>query len=326
VASVVLVLGPERFLARRAVAEVLAAHPDLETTRYAGAETRLSEVLDDVRTPTLFGKPRAVVVEDAGALFEAETLPVLADYAERPVAGSLLVLQATSLDGRLKEAKRLKAAAEVIDCKPLQAHAVAGWIGQHARTAHGLTAGADAIRALRERLGDDLGQIDAALARLKAQIAPRTRLEGRDVAGSTEDHRSPILFEAGNALEARDLRKGLQALSGAFREGIRINQDVVTDWPAVAPILLTNLHRTYVKLLRFHMLARGQGLSDEEAARESGVSPRAARYFVQRARAHRLDTLLERHRHFVEADVALKSASGLTPRQILERLLVDLLK
>lgn len=323
-ASVVLVLGPERFLARRAVADVLAAHADLEATRYAGAETRLSQVLDDIRTPTLFGAPRAVVVEDAGALFELDLLTALADYAERPVAGSLLVLQASSLDGRFKEAKRLKASAEVIQCQPLKAHAVAGWIGQHARTAHGLTAGADAIQALRERLGDDLGQIDAALERLKAQIAPRTRLQGDDVAGSTEDHRSPILFEAGNALEARDLKKGLQALSGAFREGIRINQAVVTDWPAVAPILLTNLHRTYVKLLRFHMLAGG-GLSDDEAAREAGVSPRAARYFIQRARAHRLEPLLERHRHFVEADVALKSASGLTPRQVLERLLVDVL-
>jgi DNA polymerase III delta subunit len=202
---------------------------------------------------------------------------------------------------------------------------VAGWIGQHARVHHGLSVGKAAADALRARIGEDLGQIDAALERLKTQIAPRTSLNADDVATSTEEHRSPILFEAANALEAGDLTKALQALSGAFREGIRINQDVVTDWPAIAPILLTNLHKTYVKLLRFHMLARRGGQSDSDAAREIGISPRAASYFLQRARRHRLDSLLDRHRHFVAADVALKSSSGLTPRQVLERLLVNLL-
>jgi DNA polymerase III delta subunit len=323
VKQVVLVLGPERFLARLAAAGVLARRPDLEVTRHDGATVKVGAILDDVRTPTLFGQPRAVVVDNAAALFEGEPLRALATYAQRPVPGSLLVLCATGLDGRLKAGKQLKQAADEIRCEPLKEYQVAGWIGERARTAYDVEMGEEAAEALRKRVGEDLGLLDAALARLTEQIAPRTRLEARDIEESTEDHRSPILFEAANALEAADLPTALRAVSRAFEEGVRIKQDVVTEEPGIALILLGNLHRAYAKLLRFHMLHRA-GRSESEAARETGVSPRASTFFLQRARHHRLETLVERHRHFVDADLALKT-SALTPRRALERLLLSLL-
>lgn len=323
-ASVILVLGPERFLARQAIAAVLERHPDLEATRHDGASTPVAVVLDDVKTPTLFGRPRAVVVENGGALFEGAALEALAAYAEKPVAGALLVLAGTGLDGRLKAAKRLKAAADEIRCEPPPDWKVAAWIGSRAREAHGLQMGTEAAEALRACVGEDLGLLDAELARLRAQIAPRRELTAADVEASTEQHRSPVLFEAANALEERDLSAALRALEGAFTEGVRIKQDVVTEDAGIALILLGNLHRAYVKLTRFHMQHRaGQGESD--AARAAGVSPRAATYFLKRARRHRLETLVERHRHFVEADLALKGPGRGSPRQVLEGLLLALL-
>ena len=324
-ASVILVLGPERFLARQAVAGALERHPDLEVTRHDGATTPVAAVLDDVKTPTLFGRPRAVVVENAGALFDGAALEAVAAYAEKPVAGSLLVLSGNGLDGRLKAAKRLKAAAEEIRCEPPPDWKVAAWIGSRAREGHGLRMGTEAAEALRACVGEDLGLLDAELARLGAQIAPRKELSAADVEASTEQHRSPVLFEAANALEERDLPVALRAIAGAFTEGVRIKQDVVTEDAGIALILLGNLHRAYAKLTRFHMHYRaGQGESD--AARAAGVSPKAATYFLRRARRHRLETLVERHRHFVEADLALKgSGGGGSPRQVLERLLVALL-
>jgi DNA polymerase III delta subunit len=324
VASVVLVLGPERFLARQAVAGALERHPDLEVTRHDGATTPVAAILDDVKTPTLFGRPRAVVVENAGALFEGAALAALAAYAEKPVPGSLLVLSGTGLDGRLKAAKRLKAAADEIRCEAPPDWKVTQWLASRAREGHGLRMDAEAAEALRACVGEDLGLLDAELARLKAQIAPRTDLSAEDVEASTEDHRSPVLFEAANALEERDLPAALRAVAGAFAEGVRIKQDVVTEEAGIALILLGNLHRAHAKLTRFHMQLRaGQG--ESEAARAAGVSPKATTYFLTRARRHRLETLVERHRHFVEADLALKGQAGDPPRQVLERLLLALL-
>ncbi|MHC4136419.1 MAG: DNA polymerase III subunit delta [Planctomycetota bacterium] len=323
-ASVILVLGPERFLARQAVAGVLERHPDLEVTRHDAAATPVAAILDDVKTPTLFGRPRAVVVDNAGALFDGAALDALAAYAEKPVAGSLLVLSGTGLDGRLKAAKRLKAAADKIRCEPPPDWKVAQWVGSRAREAHGLRMGPEAAEALRACVGEDLGLLDAELTRLKAQIAPRTELSVADVEASTEQHRSPILFEAATALEERDLPAALRAIAGAFTEGVRIKQDIVTEEAGIALILLGNLHRAHTKLTRFHMQQRaGQG--ESEAARAAGVSPKATTYFLTRARRHRLETLVERHRHFVEADLALKGQAGGSPRQILERLLLALL-
>ena len=67
------------------------------------------------------------------------------------------------------------------------------------------------------------------------------------------------------------------------------------------------------------------GESDEEAARRAGCSPNAIRFFVPRANRHRLDTLVERHRHFAEADSSLKENGPAGGRRVLETLLLTLL-
>lgn len=318
-----LILGEERFLARQAIAEALGAHPELEPTRFAGDSVEPGRVLDEVRTPTLFGGGRAVVVEEAGPLLDGEALAAFAAYARKPAQGALLVLQAPKLDGRLKAAKALREAARTVVCEPPKAHAVAGWIGERARAAHGLQVGRDAAEALRKCVGEDLGLLDAALARLRDLVAPRRRLEVEDVVGSTGEHRSPVLFEASNAVEAGDLDGALRAVRAAFDEGVRIRQSVITEPAGIALILLGQLHGAWTKLLRFHVRRAG-GEPEPDAARAVGVSPQAARFFLERATRHRLDRLVARHRHFVEADLALKRSLA-EPAQVLETLLLRLL-
>lgn len=319
-AGVILVLGPERFLARQAVEAIVADHPLLEFSRFHGGDIEVREALDDLRTPTLLGEPRGVVVEDAGPVLEGESLAAVAAYAEKPVAGALLVLQASALDRRLKEVKRLLQHVETVECKPPPPKAVAAWLSQHARQAYGLALAGGVGETLRDRLGDDLGQLDGALARLKEQIAPRVRLERADVAASTDDHRSPVLWEASNALEEADLPRALDAVDAAFLEGIRIKQDTVSDPSAVAPILLASLHGAYRKLIKFH-LSRHGGAGAAEAARAAGFPAWKANL----ASRHHRATLVARHRHFVAADLALKRSYGDSPRRVLERLLVALL-
>jgi len=323
VKGVVLVLGPERFLAREAVERVLACQPDLEVTRYDGATAVPAEVLDELRTPTLFGGSRAVVVENAGEMLRA-ALEAFAAYAEKPAPGALLLLVASGVDGRLKGAKQLKEAAEVVECEPPGHWKVAEWIRKRGSGTYGLQMGDTAAGALRRAVGDDLGLLDAALGRLKEQIAPRVFLRPEDVQGSTEEHRSPAIFEPANALEEADLPAALRAVAAAFEDGIKIDQDVVSEEGAVAPILLDSMHKAYVKLIRYH-LHRKVGASEEEAARRAGSSPNAIRFFVPKANKHRLETLVARHRHFAEADSALKENGPADGRRALETLLLALL-
>ena len=311
-------LGEDRFRAREAIAGLLGDGDDVDVSRYQGDRVVTGALLDELRTPSMFGKPRAVVVQDAGAkdLFKDESLDALAAYAASPAPNSLLILQAKSLDGRLKAAKALKAAATVVDCKPLPDGQVQSWLAQRGRETYGLYVPPAAARALRERIGEDLGLLDGALERLRDQIAPRTEVLPSDVEESTEEHRSPVMWEAANALQAGDLQAALTAIGAGFSDGIRIRQDIVTDPRAVAPILLSNLHGAYKNLMRFHMVGGD--------AKSLGVSSGAAFHLGRNAERHRFDRLLRRHRLFVDADLALKRSED-APRRVIEHLLVGLL-
>ncbi len=319
--GVILILGSERFLAGQAVRDATAA-PDLDLARF-DADAKLGAVLDELRTPSLLGGRRVAVVDPADALVQGDALAVLADYADAPVPDTLLILVTSSVDGRTKVGKRLKSASSVIDCKAPSAREMPRWISDQGREVHGLQIGVDAAGTLYQRVGDDLGLLDSALRRLKEQIAPRTRLEPRDIASSTAAHRSPILYETASALEERDLSRALGSLSAAFHEGVRVNQDVVADAAGVAPILLGHLHRTWVKLLRFHLLRREE--SPEDAARSVGVSPRATRFFLKKVQRWPMQELLERHKCFLEADLELKGGAPAGPQPVLEKLLLGLL-
>lgn len=322
--GVVLVLGPERFLAREAVEGLLKDRPGLDVTRFDGAATPPAQILDEVRTPTLFGGARAVVVENAGEPLRA-ALEAFAAYAEAPTKGTLLVLVTPSLDGRLKGAKQLKEAADVVPCEPLPHWKVGDWVRKQAADVHGLQMGDSAAAALRRAVGDDMGTLDAQLGRLREQIAPRLFLRPDDIEQSTAEHRSPLVFEPANAMEERDLEGALRAVGAAFEEGIRFENDTETEEKAIATILLDSLHKAYVKLLRYH-LHRKVGASEEDAARRAGCSPNAVRYFLPKANRHRLETLVARHRHFGEADSRIKENSGGDGRRVLETLLLALLE
>ncbi len=318
-----LLLGEEPFALREELGRVLLAHPALEVVRFDGEATPCGRVLDEVRTPTLLGGGRAVVVDGAGPLLEKEALEAVAAYAARPAPGTLLVLLAPGLDGRLKAAKELKTRATVIACNPPGPREIVAWIVGRARTAYGLRVDGAAAEALRERLGEDRGLLDNALLRLRDLVAPRTRVSEQDVADSTEDHRSPVLFEAANGLSAGDRTRALRAVAAAFEEGVRVRQSTVTDETGIALILLGQLHGAYAKLIRFH-LGLAAGKAEAEAAKGAGVSPQALGFFLRDARAHRREELIARHGLFVQAELEFKR-EGIPPRQALERLLVGLL-
>lgn len=322
--SVVLVLGEDRFLARQEVESVLAERPGLEVTRLLATETTSAAVLDEVRTPTLFGTPKAVVVDEADALFEKETLGAFARYAERPVAGTLLVLRADRIDGRISEAQALKRHASVREVEPLPDWKVPNWIVARGAQLE-LTVAREAAEELHERIGGDTGLLNAALLRLKEQIAPRRRLDAEVVADAIEDQRSPTLFEAENALEAGDLPGVTRAIRRSFEEGLKLKGQTVTEEQGIALILLGRLHATWSRLLRFHML-RGEGLDEAAAAAKAGVSPRALKFFLERASRHTFDRLAERHGRFLEADAALKSGEGAARASILQHLVLALLR
>jgi len=329
----ILITGADPFLVREALEEVLAKHPEEEVSRVrleakvlAEETSQRAALFDDLKTPSLFGGRRCVIVEHAAGLMSGSAGESLVAYAERPSPGTRLILLAPSADRRYKAVKALLKTCRSIECKPPDPKTIPAWIARRAQEHYGLELTGAAVRELLSRLGRDLGPLDAALGRLQELIAPETRVEAQDVAHSTADHRSEIYFEPANALEAGDLPRTLAAIETAFTEGLKMRQGVVVDAGALGVILLDNLHKAYLKMLRIGMLLR-EGASEREAVLGAGASPKAAWILAKQARKHGVERLVARHGFFREADRALKTGGGGgRPRRVLEALVMRLLE
>jgi DNA polymerase-3 subunit delta len=324
VPGTILVLGAERLLVRETVEAILQENPGLEVVRLSGESTTLAQALDEVRTRDLLGGAKAVVLLEADAVVsESAELEALAAYAARPSPAGLLLIHLSKLDGRLKAAKSIRASAEVREATPPAIWKLPEWVQGRAQRSHGLRIDRAAAQALVARLGEDLGRLDNELERFSVQLAPRTSISLEDVTGSTEEQRSPAAFEAANALEEGDLDAALIAIEAGFGEGVKSRSGTVTDARGIAPMMLGTLHSAWVKLLRFHLCLQA-GLNEADAAKRVGVSPKASRFFLPRAKRHRLARLVERHRAFLQADRALKTSQA-SGRQVIERLVLQLL-
>src|SRR5680860_29098 len=150
-----LFVGPEELLLRRAADRLLAELRD-ELGELELTELRASELPDgqlpDLRTGSLFGSPRVVVVREAEAL-PADTGKALARELEGSPPDATVVLLA-SATGRLQQlAKVIKAAGGRIDVVPPREWAIKEWqslvaaeFRHHGRTAD---AGAAVVAELR---------------------------------------------------------------------------------------------------------------------------------------------------------------------------------
>ena len=140
---------------------------EFETIRFAGADAPLADVLDECRSLGLMQQHRLVLVDEADRFVSADTRPALERYAQSPSDSATLVLRA----GAWRPGKLDKAVARVgavVKCEALSTADAAVWTRRRAEKRHGATLDAAAIGALIDRVGVDLGRLDAELAKLAA--------------------------------------------------------------------------------------------------------------------------------------------------------------
>jgi len=141
-----------------------AEHGPLEERRFDGREASLADVFDELRTFSLMGHYKLVIVDEAGSWVSTHRA-ALERYAEQPVSKATLVLKADRWHkGNLD--KRIATCGAVIACKPATAAEATRWISRRAETAYGCRIEKEAARHLAERTGGDLMRADQELARL----------------------------------------------------------------------------------------------------------------------------------------------------------------
>jgi DNA polymerase-3 subunit delta len=282
------------------------------------------DVFDEAATVPLFaGATRAAVVRSADGFVTAarDSLEKLAGSPRGAGGGrGLVILEVKSLPTNTRLAKAVAKHGLVIDITIPQRANLATWVRQWAQSRHGIQLAAPTAQRLLERLGNNLGQVDQALARLAAATDPaakKTLIQPEaidDFAASPLERTAWGMIDAAATGDAREAVAQLAQLLAAGENPIGISAQMAS--------VLRRLS-TAARLLALPADA-GRPAGVDQALREAGVAawPKAlsqARESLGQLgprRARQLPVSL------LELDLSLKSdaSRGLRARLALERL------
>lgn len=207
------VVSTDRFLqgeALQAILNVLAGDTDaVGPVRFDGATAELAEVLDEVRTLSLLGDRRVVIVDDADP-FVSTYRAALERYCADPSETGSLILLCRSLPKNTRLHKIIASYGQVIRCDAPKGRAVTGWIARRAEQQYRKRLAAGAAELLREQLGDVPGMLDAELAKLAAYVGSRGEITREDIDALTGHHREEKVFAVTDAMAVGDAAAALR--------------------------------------------------------------------------------------------------------------------
>jgi DNA polymerase-3 subunit delta len=305
--QVTLVIGPETFLAERAVGRVVAAvrerDPDADVRRLEPGDLEPGR-LTELTNPSLFGETTVLVLDrshELAADLAAEAAVVLRDPAEHVV---LVVVHAGA-------ANRAKAVLEA--CRAARATEVecpAPKPSERLRFVRGEVAGAgrsiaeDAAQALVEAVGSDLRELANACAQLVSDTeGPITAsVVQRYYAGRAE----VTSFQVADLVIDGRTSEALEQLRFALGCG-------------VAPVLLTSALAQGLRQVG-RVASAPQGARPGDLARDLGLPPWKVDIVRRQARGWAPDGLARAITAVAEADASVKGMGGAAdPGYALER-------
>jgi DNA polymerase-3 subunit delta len=315
VGAIAVLFGEEQYL-KRAVFErlchlVLGEDPEhLGLTRFAGDQADLKTVCDELRTISMWGSSRLVVLDDADR-FVSQNREGLEKYLQKPSKNSVLVLDVKAWPKTTRLAKAVPKVGLEVECGPLSGNDLVRWIAETAKTAHGKSLTRDTANLIYELAGGDLGLLEQELAKLSAYVGQRTTIEIADVETLVGGWATETTWSIAAAVRRGETGEALDLLNQLLDAGESAHK------------ILGGLTFVFRRLAQAVALS-GQGTALDRALGEAGVFPRelgeSAAYLrrLGRAEAQRISSRL------LEADSALKGAFLIPERQVLETLLVKL--
>ncbi len=207
------VVGSDRSMRLEALEEVMRPITSVPTfagaTRVDGADADLAEVLDDVRTPSLLGDFRVVVVENADK-FITDNRKTLERYCAAPSDTGTLILLCNSLPKSTRLYKAISSSGRVVAIEPLKGRNVVPWIEQRAKSKYGKRIAPRAATMLREHVGDAAGMLDAEIAKLSDYVGERDVITAEDIEALTGRHREEKVFAVTDAIASGNTKAAIE--------------------------------------------------------------------------------------------------------------------
>ena len=290
-APVILLWGEDAYLVREAALSVLGG---IKATEVDAAEWQGGE-LQGLATPSLFGEPRALLVNDAKSL-RKETLEEISRYLDAPDPDATLVLACVVADrGKVPAAlQKLLASIGEIRKVDIARKELEPWLVARAKQG-GLDLAIPGARALVETLGPEPGQLVAALEQLQDVFAGQ-RVGPREIAQQFRGLGEQKTWDLCDRAFGKDLPGAIRSLR-AIEEG---GDDALMVLGGIAARLRD--------LLKVRSLP--ERMPPAEVAKEAGLRfDWQARRYQQQARNFSMPQLVALHDAITEADRALKSGA-----------------
>ena len=200
VIPVYAIVGSDVFLQLEALRNIISSMPaDSQRVDVDGETGQLADTLDELRSFSMFGGYKVVVIRAADA-FITKHREALEDYVEKPSSAGTLILRCESLPKNQRIYKAIDKAGEVIACEPPKQMQLPDWIVRHAKSAHKMAVGGEAANVLADLIGPDLGRLDNEIAKLALQIEPGATLKPEMITSTVAFQREQEMWNMTDSL------------------------------------------------------------------------------------------------------------------------------
>ena len=283
---------------------------ELAVSRVAGDHAKLADVLDEVRTLPFLAKCRVVVVDNADPFVTAFRKELEA-YAEKPSRSGVLILSAKSWPGSTKLAKQVDKVGLAIECKTPDERDLPAWVIELAKARGKTKLDADAARLLVDLVGAEVGLLASEVDKLIVYVGDRGQIRREDVAKMVGSGRIEKIFAVVDAATTGNGRAAIEDLDHLLASG-----EAPLKMMAGMTYSLNKVHHAgQLRLARVDLRSACQAAGiysnaiDRTAKQHTHLGP---------SRVASIPRLL------LAADLDLTGNSTLSPRIILETLILEL--
>ena len=262
-----------------------------------------AEIVTALRTGSLLGGRRVVIVRDADAL-KKEQVDALLGYLDSPSPDAALVLIA---EGRTKFDAVLRRSGGSVALEAPRGRRLFAWIKQHGR-AHGVRVDDRGAAALSDAVGTELRDLDAALSQLATSLGTDARITSEEVRRAFPRYADERTYVLTDAVGDRKLPAAMTALRRLLQQG--------DD-----PLMVFGAVSAHVR-----RMLRARRAAEQSAAavgQLTGLPGWRAERLQRQARAYHEDELVDALALLAATDVEMKGGD-LTPEAALERAVLQI--
>lgn len=249
-------------------------------SRYSADRGETQAALDQAQTMAMLSPLQVVFLEDAEAIESLgeknrdAVVDLVTAYLDDPAPFTVLVVEATQLDQRMKWGKLLAEKALVVNCElgenlnERQAAAVA--LARAMAKEQGVEFERGAGEDLAEFVAADLMRLKTEIEKLATFAAEKRQIRREDVSALVVSEKTTTVWELADMLATRQGKKALEFLDRLLREG---------EEPLQMLGAITWMYRKLVEASEVRGVSNGY-----QAARVLGMRPEQAELALQSAR------------------------------------------